>query len=225
MAGTRRTVSIVTAVALTVGCSVAQPIAEGTPSEHSSTKKHSKRAGHGAAKAKKELADLHVATAGDDAGYARDRFGQRWADTDHNGCDTRNDILARDLDEVRKRGRCVVVGGLLDDPYTGRDITFTKAEAIEVQIDHIYPLALAWRMGAADWREGKRTDFANDRDNLLAVWGRPNEQKGDSGPSEWRPRKVYQCTYAIKFVDVAAEYDLALTDADHDALADMLDRC
>jgi hypothetical protein len=225
MGGMRRAVSTVIAATLTVGCSVAQPIAEGTPPAHPSTKEHGKHAGRDAAKTRKELADLHVAAPGSDAGYARDRFGRRWADTDHNGCDTRNDILARDLDEVDKRGRCVVVGGRLDDPYTGRNMTFAKAEAAQVQIDHIYPLALAWRMGADDWPEDKRTDFANDRDNLLAVWARPNEQKGDSGPSEWRPRKAYQCTYAIKFVDVATEYDLAITDTDHDALDAALDRC
>jgi hypothetical protein len=212
----RRAVLAATAVVLTAGCAVAQPIAEGTPK----TTHHAD-----AAKARKELADLHVRAAGGDAGYARDRFGQRWADTDHNGCDTRNDILARDLDHTTKRGRCVVIGGRLDDPYTGRNITFTKAKAIQVQIDHIYPLALAWRMGADGWSESKRTDFANDRDNLLAVWGRPNEQKGDSGPSEWRPRKTYQCTYSIKFIDVAAEYHLALTRPDHSALADMLTTC
>ncbi|HEU5158903.1 MAG TPA: HNH endonuclease family protein [Streptosporangiaceae bacterium] len=222
MARPRRMLSTVAttaiSVAVTAGCTVAQPLPEETPTGHSES------AGD-AAKARKELADLRVAAPGGDAGYARDRFGQRWKDTDHNGCDTRNDILARDLDDVTKRGRCVVVGGRLDDPYTGRDVTFVKARAIEVQIDHIYPLALAWRMGADDWTEDKRADFANDRDNLLAVWGRPNQQKGDSGPSEWRPRKAYQCRYAIKFVDVAAEYDLAVLAADHDALDAMLDRC
>ncbi|WP_397321065.1 hypothetical protein [Paenarthrobacter nicotinovorans] len=31
------------------------------------------------------------------AGYSREQFGPRWADVDRNGCDTRNDILRRDL--------------------------------------------------------------------------------------------------------------------------------
>ncbi|HEX6472567.1 MAG TPA: HNH endonuclease family protein [Streptosporangiaceae bacterium] len=217
-----------TLVAVTAACAVpVSPGAAGTPSGTTShtTSGHGGAAARHAGKASKELAGLDVAAAGSDAGYARDRFGQRWEDTDHNGCDTRNDILARDLDGVARRGRCVVVHGRLDDPYTGHDVTFTKAHAVEVQIDHIYPLALAWRMGAAGWSEAKRTDFANDRDNLLAVWGRPNEQKGDSGPSEWRPRKAFQCAYAVKFVGVAAEYDLAVTRSDHDALADMLATC
>ena len=44
-------------------------------------------------------------------GYSRDQFGAAWADVDHNGCDTRNDILARDLTgETFKPGThdCVV---------------------------------------------------------------------------------------------------------------------
>jgi hypothetical protein len=212
---------MIVALVLTVGCSVETPIAQGTPSKH----KESGRASGDAAKARKQLADLDVTSAGNDAGYARDRFGQRWKDTDHNGCDTRNDILARDLDDIDKRGRCVVTGGHLDDPYTGRDITFAKPRAFEVQIDHIYPLHLAWQMGAADWTTDKREEFANDRGNLLAVWSRPNEQKGDSGPAEWQPRKSYQCTYAIKFIKVATEYNLDLTRPDHSALKDMLTTC
>jgi uncharacterized protein DUF1524 len=217
-----------TLLAVTPACAVpVSPGAAGTPSADRSdtSSRHGTTSARQAGTARKRLAGLDVAPAGGDAGYARDRFGQRWADTDHNGCDTRNDILARDLDDVDKRGRCVVVHGRLDDPYTGRDITFTKADAAEVQIDHVYPLALAWRMGAAGWADAKRRDFANDRDNLLAVWGRPNEQKGDSGPSEWRPRKAYQCAYAVRFVGVATEYDLAVTRPDHDALAHMLATC
>jgi hypothetical protein len=158
-------------------------------------------------------------------GYRRDRFGVRWKDTDHNGCDQRNDVLARDLDQVEKRGRCVVVGGRLRDPYTGKDIRFAKSRAAEVQIDHIYPLALAWRMGADRWSPDRRERFANDRDNLLAVWGRPNQQKSDSGPGEWKPQKSYQCAYAVKFIAVAARYELPVTRADHTALGDFLARC
>jgi hypothetical protein len=126
---------------------------------------------------------------------------------------------------VEKKGRCVVLSGRLHDPYSGKDITFAKSDAAEVQIDHLYPLALAWRMGAEEWTEGKREEFANDRDNLLAVWARPNQQKSDSGPAEWQPRKSYQCTYSVKFIEVATEYDLSITRADRAALGDMLDTC
>ena len=212
--------AVISLVTVTAGCTAELPVDQETPSRHRES-----GGGGDAAHARDDLADLRVAREGSGAGYERDKFGQRWKDTDHNGCDQRNDVLARDLDDTTKRGRCVVVRGRLDDPYTGRDITFVKADAAEVQIDHVYPLALAWRLGAADWTEDKREELANDRDNLLAVWGRPNQQKGDSGPAEWRPRKSYQCTYAIKFIKVATEYELSVTRPDHNALDDMLAAC
>lgn len=179
----------------------------------------------GTAEAREALAGLRVAAEGDGGGYERDAFGTRWKDIDRNGCDQRNDVLARDLEDTRKRGDCVVVAGLLHDPYTGRDVTFAKADAAEVQIDHVYPLALAWRMGASRWTEDRRERFANDHANLLAVWGVPNGQKGDSGPAEWKPRKQYQCAYAVKYIAVADAYSLPVTGADERALGGFLDRC
>lgn len=211
--------AVAAVVALSVGCSV-----EATSPQQSS-KAPKAPSGRSAGQAQKRLDDLRVAGPGSMSGYERERFGQRWKDTDHNGCDQRNDVLARDLDGIERRGRCVVVAGRLDDPYTGKNITFSKSRATEVQIDHIYPLGLAWRMGADGWAADKREKFANDTGNLLAVWGRPNQQKSDSGPGEWKPQKSYQCTYAIKFVAVAAEYDLPVTRADHTALEDFLTRC
>ncbi|WP_242888879.1 HNH endonuclease family protein [Actinomadura litoris] len=173
----------------------------------------------------RDLSSLRVASEGDGGGYKRDRFGTRWKDTDHNGCDQRNDVLARDMEDVRKKGSCVVLAGRLHDPYSGKDITFSKSDAAEVQIDHVYPLALAWRMGASRWGEDQRERFANDHANLLAVWGVPNRQKSDSGPGEWKPQKGFQCTYAVKYVAVAKKYDLPVTRSDHDALRSFLSRC
>ncbi|TNY38776.1 HNH endonuclease family protein [Thermomonospora catenispora] len=178
-----------------------------------------------AAQSRRHLAALPIAAEGDGAGYDREDFGVRWRDIDRNGCDQRNDVLARDLTDVVRRGRCVVVSGTLHDPYTGRRISFRKSDADEVQIDHVYPLALAWRMGASRWPKSRREQFANDPDNLLAVWGVPNRQKSDSGPGEWRPRKEYQCTYAIKYIAVATKYRLPVTRADHNALQTFLGRC
>jgi Protein of unknown function (DUF1524) len=175
--------------------------------------------------AREELPELRVAAQGAGGGYSRDRFGVRWKDTDHNGCDQRNDVLARDLTDVRKRGGCVVLSGSLDDPYSGKHLTFSKSDAAKVQIDHVYPLALAWRMGASRWDERRRERFANDHDNLLAVWGVPNQQKSDSGPGEWKPQKGYQCAYGTKYVKVAKKYDLPVTRSDRDALRDFLGRC
>ncbi|WP_242454702.1 HNH endonuclease family protein [Bailinhaonella thermotolerans] len=178
-----------------------------------------------AAKARKQLKALAIAPKGPSSGYDRDKYGARWKDVDRNGCDTRNDILARDLVDEKKRGKCVVISGTLNDPYTGKTIKFTKSDAQAVQIDHVYPLSLSWKMGAKGWQEDKRERFANDPDNLLAVDGPTNQAKGDSGPEAWRPRKAYQCAYAIRYVGVAAEYKLPITRADQAALGQMLDTC
>ncbi|MEU4295566.1 HNH endonuclease family protein [Kribbella sp. NPDC026596] len=147
-------------------------------------------------------------------GYKRDQFGQTWTD-DHagrggdNGCDTRNDVLAAQLTAVqyRARSRCVVIAGtLLTDAYTGRRIEFRKAAATKVQIDHLYPLARAWDMGAARWPLQRRVDFANDQAaNLLAVDGPANASKNDDGPGEWMPiNRNYRCTYVLRYLQVAS---------------------
>jgi hypothetical protein len=170
-----------------------------------------------------------VASRPDVPGYKRAQFGKAWADTDHNGCDTRNDMLKAQLTavELRDGSSCVVVAGQLADPYTGRTIVFRKAQATAVQIDHRYPLSLAWDMGAAGWTVQRRTDFANDESvNLLAVDGKANESKGDSGLSEWLPiNKAYRCTYVLLYLQVAVKYGLPVTKADADTARTIAPTC
>ncbi|MCW2946985.1 MAG: hypothetical protein JWR24_3702 [Actinoallomurus sp.] len=213
--------SLAVPVMVAAGCTANGVPVDGPPDSHPG-----RATGKGnEATARKELAKLKTGTPGSMTGYTRDQFGPAWKDVDDNGCDTRDDILARDLDKVQKRGTCVVVAGDLHDPYTGKAIIFAKAHAFQVQIDHVFPLGLAWKMGADHWSEDKRTELANDRGNLLAVWSRPNEQKSDKGPAEWQPRKDFQCTYAEKLIAVAHEYDLSVTRADHSELETMLRTC
>lgn len=163
------------------------------------------------------------------ADYDRDLFGPRWADVDRNGCDTRNDILARDLrDVVYKPGTndCVVLSGTLHDLYTGETVTFTRvSEGYQpVQIDHVIPLAVAWATGAHSWTEEQRTEFANDPANLQTTTA--NQAKGDSTPSEWMPTDVAgACEYSTRYLDVAATYALEIPAADHDALTTTLAGC
>jgi hypothetical protein len=175
-----------------------------------------------------ELRKIRVIAARPDVpGYKRDQFGQTWTDDHegrggHNGCDTRNDMLAAQLTAVqyRARSRCVVTAGtLLTDPYTGRRIEFRKTAATKVQIDHLYPLAQAWDMGAARWPLQRRVDFANDEDaNLLAVDGPANASKNDDGPGEWLPiNRSFRCTYVLRYLQVARMYTLPITAADRDA--------
>ncbi|WP_433329309.1 HNH endonuclease family protein [Spirillospora sp. CA-294931] len=208
-----RTVPATLVLVLLTGCAAEVGLGETSPSP-SGTKGKSKG-----------LAGLRVAAESDGDGYERERFGTRWKDIDRNGCDQRNDVLARDLRDVAKRGACVVLSGRLDDPYSGKRIGFSKSDAAEVQIDHVYPLALAWRMGASRWTPDRRERFANDHANLLAVWGVPNRQKSDKGPGEWKPQRSYQCAYANRYIAVAIKYDLPVTSGDRDALGTFLTRC
>ena len=118
----------------------------------------------------------------------------------------------RDLVDPEKRDRCVVVSGTLPDPFTGQLLPFTKADAAAIQIDHVVPLSLAWQMGAAQWSREKRTNFANDPLNLLAVEGRANSQKSDSGPASWLPpNKSIRCAYGTRVAQVSIKYQLALS--------------
>ena len=160
-------------------------------------------------------------------------FGAAWSDDTtasggHNGCDTRNDVLASQLTEVDKgTSRCVVQAGTLDDPYSGARIEFRKAQAAEVEIDHMVPLAYAWDMGASTWTLETRMAFSNDEAlNLLAVAKTANASKGDSGPGTWVPGNVaYRCQYAIRWVAVLRSYGLAVAPADRDVLRRTLEAC
>jgi hypothetical protein len=168
-------------------------------------------------------------------GYKRDKFGQSWTDNHngpggHNGCDTRNDVLAAQLTATHNRTAksCVVVEGTLTtEPYTGRRVEFRKATATKVQIDHIYPLARAWDMGAARWPAQRRVDFANDQAaNLLAVDGPANASKNDSGPGEWMPlNRAYRCVYVLRYLQVARKYALPITAADRDTATTIMPTC
>ena len=156
-------------------------------------------------------------------------FGPAWADVDRNGCDQRNDVLHRDLVEIEVRDGtqgCVVVAGVLDDPYTGATVTFVKAEASEVPIDHVVPLAAAWVQGAAEWTRDERTAFANDLGNLMATTQEQNSAKGDSTADEWLPPDpAYGCSYATVVITVKDRYGLAVSPAEADTLESLLATC
>ena len=173
-----------------------------------------------------QLVALKTTTEPPAAEYDRDFFGTSWADVDGNGCRTRDDILARDLRGIAKRDACVVISGTLNDPYTGTRVTFAKARADRVQIDHIVALSLAWRSGASSWPRGKLATFANDPLNLQATTGSVNQAKSDSGPSEWLPTSTaYRCTYAMRWVRVAFLYQLTVTAQDRNTVKYVLGKC
>ena len=164
-------------------------------------------------------------------GYDRAQFGPAWADVDRNGCDTRNDILGRDLpDKTVKAGTrdCVVLTGTLADPYSGRTIRFVRGDGTStaVQIDHVVALSDAWQKGAQPWAAAQREAFANDRLNLLAVDGPLNEQKGDGDATTWLPpNKAFRCAYTARQVAIKAKYALWVTPAEQAAIAEVLSTC
>jgi hypothetical protein len=177
------------------------------------------------------LASLPVKGRAPKTGYSRDRFGPAWADTDHNGCDTRNDILARDLTgETFKPGTrdCVVATGTLADKYTGKTIRFVRGAdtSSAVQIDHIVPLSLAWQTGAQQINDGQRQEFANDPLNLMAADGPSNMAKSDKDAATWLPpNKAFRCEYTARITAVKAKYKLWVTQPEHDAIQGILAAC
>ncbi|QYC39698.1 hypothetical protein Nocox_10395 [Nonomuraea coxensis DSM 45129] len=181
--------------------------------------------------ARKKLAKLQVKGRAPRTGFDRDEFGPSWADVDRNGCDTRNDILKRDLeDETFKSGThdCIVLTGTLKDPYSGKTIKFKRGQdtSTAVQIDHLIPLSDAWQKGAQQWSATKRKEFANDPLNLQATDGPLNGQKSDSDAATWLPPlKSYRCTYIARQIDVKAKYDVWVTAAEKSAMETILDDC
>ena len=164
-------------------------------------------------------------------GYTRDQFGPAWADVDRNGCDTRNDVLKRDLvNEVfkEKTNGCTVLTGTLIDPFSGETINFVRGVVTsnEVQIDHTVALSNAWQTGAFKLTAEQRKAFANDPLNLLAVKGRLNSQKGDGDAATWLPPlKSFRCDYVSKQIAVKISYKLWFTAPEKEAMIRILKTC
>ena len=164
-------------------------------------------------------------------GYTRAQFGQAWADVDRNGCDTRNDMLKRDLTEIVykvKTRNCVVASGILLDRYSGETINFVRGNAtsMEVQIDHVIALSNAWQTGAFKLTVLQRTALANDPMNLFAVKGRLNLQKSDGDAATWLPPlKSFRCAYIAQQIAVKAKYSLWVTAPEKEAMLRILATC
>jgi len=183
--------------------------------------------------ARRQLSELKVRPAGSMAGYSREEF-PHWSDAqefgwklpgrtpDPESCDARDAALIRDGREERVDAYCDVASGSWFDPYGGQ--TYTDPE--DIDIDHIVPLANAWRSGASSWNTAKRESFANVPRDLLSVDDGLNQSKGDKDPEAWKPpRKAYWCVYAKRWIGIKHYWDLSVTGAERSALKQMLDRC
>jgi len=182
-----------------------------------------------AATARRQLAALPVKGKAPATGYDREaRFGTAWLDVDHNGCDTRNDVLARDLTELERQGPCKVLRGTLVSPYTGERVDFVRGNRTStlVQVDHVVALENAWRTGAQQLSQSEREALANDPVNLFAVDGHSNAQKRSGDAATWLPADTaFRCTYVEHQVTVKTTYRLWVAPAERDAMARVLDRC
>jgi len=178
--------------------------------------------------AKTRLATLEVKAISSRPPYSRKRFGRAWKDVDGNGCDTRNDVLRRDLrDEVFKPGsNCIIDRGRLKDSYTGNVIQFRRTKPSTVQIDHVVALKAAWRTGAAAWTDARRLRYANDPVVLVSVDGPTNQAKSDKDASQWLPPRIgYRCRFVAKQITIKAKYALAVTAAERATMTALLTAC
>jgi hypothetical protein len=172
--------------------------------------------------AKSELAALTVKADGSQTGYSRDKF-PHWIDQG-NSCNTREVVLKRDGTNVQTGSDCAPTSGSWKSPYDGG--TWTAAS--DVDIDHVVPLAAAWRTGASSWTTAQRQAYANDLTDpqLIAVTDNVNQEKGDKSPDQWKPPLTgYWCTYAKMWVAVKTKFKLTVNTAEKTALTTMLGRC
>lgn len=157
-------------------------------------------------------------------GYERSQFGNGWAVV--NGCTTRNIILYRDLENTVVNEKCAVVSGVLQDPYSGEQINFTKDNSSEVQIDHVIALSDAWQKGAQLLTKEQRIQLANDPLELLAVAGADNQAKSDGDAATWLPKnKAFRCEYVARQIALKIKYSLWVTAAEKDAMKGVLKVC
>ena len=174
------------------------------------------------ATAQTQLNALTVAGEGSMSGYSRDKF-PHWV-TISGACDTRETVLKRDGTSVVTSSTCAATSGRWYSPYDGA--TWTASG--DVDIDHVVPLAEAWRSGASAWTTARRQSFANDltHPQLIAVTDNVNQSKGDQDPSTWQPSLTsYRCTYAKMWITVKSYWTLTLQSSEKTALQTMLNTC
>ncbi|RDG38935.1 HNH endonuclease family protein [Streptomyces corynorhini] len=175
-----------------------------------------------ASTARTYLGTLTVQAEGSSSGYSRDLF-PHWI-TQSGTCNTREVVLKRDGTNVVQDSACAAVSGNWYSEYDGATTTSSSS----FDIDHMVPLAEAWRSGASSWTTAQRQAFANDltRPQLIAVSASSNRSKGDSDPAKWLPsRTAYQCTYVRAWVQVKYYYKLTVDSAEKTALTNALSGC
>jgi uncharacterized protein DUF1524 len=175
-----------------------------------------------ASAAQTQLDALTVRAEGSLSGYSRDLF-PHWI-TVSGACNTRETVLRRDGTGVTVDSNCAATSGSWFSPYDGT----TETAASDIDIDHIVPLAEAWRSGASSWSTARRQDFANSltTSQLIAVTDNSNQTKSDRDPASWQPsRTSFRCTYARMWIGAKYSWGLSLQSSEKSALQSMLNTC
>ena len=173
------------------------------------------------------LDELKVKGRAPKTGYSRDQFGSGWG-TQPGGCDTRQTVLRRDLANVKilATDDCTVIGGKLNDPYTGAAVTAKTTSVDDLEADHMVAASDAWQKGAQQLSDERREAFYNDLLNLQTTIGAVNASKGDGDAATWLPPNTrYRCTYVARQIAVKSKYDLSVTKAEKAAMTRVLVRC
>ena len=231
---TRRIVSVVAlALGLIVWLVVSPNSYESEPNTDSNTNSDTSSgaveplgANTGARLAKDVLAELEVKGRAPKTGYARTEFYKTWPNVD--GCSLRQIIIKREVGDSAKLDGCDVVAGTFVEPYTGNTFTATQKSDFSnhIQIDHVVALSDAWQKGAQYKTAEERYAIATDPLNLLAVDASANQQKSDGDAATWLPsNKAFRCQYVARQVSVKYKYSLWVTEAEHDAIAGILENC
>jgi hypothetical protein len=209
------------ALATAAGCTPVSSAGSAGPTSSAARGSGSAGDAPGSGSAATQLAKLTIDKPASMKGYSRTEF-PHWRSTGAN-CDVRDSVLKRDGTKVKLSG-CNVVAGTWKSLYDGVVIT----SPTKIDIDHMVPLADAWRSGAAAWTTEKRGDFANDLKDpqLVAVSASSNRAKGDQDPSTWKPKATSAwCVYAKDWIAVKTAWKLTVTTAEKAALTDMLEKC
>ena len=158
--------------------------------------------------------------------YTRTEFYQNWPTV--NGCSLRQLIIKREFGDSAVLDGCNVISGSYVEPYTGQYKEFTERSQISsgVQIDHVVALSDAWQKGAQNMTSAERYNLATDPLNLIAVDSSANQQKSDGDAATWLPsNKTFRCQYIARQISVKYKYSLWVTQAEHDAMANILNAC
>lgn len=168
--------------------------------------------------------------------YERSEW-KHWVSQPGTSCwDTREAVLYRDAEKgstvlldksgsitSNKGSACSIKSGKWVDPYSGKVFT----DPSDLDVDHVVPLSYTAQHGGQGWDSNKKRDYANDLTDsrhLLAASAGENRSKGDSGPSEYKP-KTNLCQYGMDWTSVTSKWNISVTQADKDSIASMLATC